>query len=146
MTANDSTGTTTGAGPLLAVDDSEDDLFILRRCFERSTLVDVCRMDCFQSGTDFLAHMDRVSSGDEPFPAMVLLDINMPMMDGFEVLAALRARDEFVRLPAVVFVSTSDRLYEAERAEHFGAAFQEKFHDVTSGVAFFDALGPKISR
>ena len=129
-----------GNGPLLCVDDSEDDIDIIRRCFERSTIAATYALHTFNSGTTFLDHMRLVAEGSEPFPSIVLLDVNMPEMNGFEVLRALRSADTFVELPAVIFVSNGDRPTDIELAQMLNADFREKFDRIGTGVDFFNSL------
>ena len=69
-------------------------------------------------------------------PWLILLDLLMPVMDGFEFLAALRGRDEWRAIP-VVFVTAKD-LSEAERVALSGATervFQKGTCDTASLVA-----------
>jgi CheY-like chemotaxis protein len=129
-----------GAKDIVLVDDSVDDIDILERCFRRSSLADTYQFRAFQSGPDFLAHMEEVSSGQADMPAVVLLDINMPELDGFETLRRLRAEPKFESVPVVVFVTNSDRVSDLERAQRLGARFTEKFDGVQSGVDFFNQL------
>jgi CheY-like chemotaxis protein len=82
-------------GLVLAVDDDEDTLgryaVMLRRLgFE------------FASATNGRLGLQRV---EERRPDLILLDLNMPVMDGFDFLHELRARPEWVEIPVVVLSS-----------------------------------------
>lgn len=91
---------------MLAVEDNEDDVFILRRSISKS---------------DYLVELDHVSNGQDcmkylrsegqyaaaKHPDLILLDINMPVMDGKETLAAL-VQDENLRHIPVVILTTSE--------------------------------------
>jgi CheY-like chemotaxis protein len=50
---------------------------------------------------------------ENPMPSLVLLDLMMPMMDGFEFLDRVRAQPEFAELPIVVL--TAKELADEER-------------------------------
>jgi CheY-like chemotaxis protein len=74
-----------------------------------------------QEAVDYLAgnkpYNDRTAY---PFPALVLLDLKMPRMSGFDVLAWLADRSEFKHLPLVVLSSSSDDS-DREKARLMGA-------------------------
>ena len=70
---------------VVLVDDSEGDLLYTRLMFERAGL-DVALEAC-ETADDALATLD-----DGPAVALILMDINMPAMDGFELLDALQSR------------------------------------------------------
>ena len=129
-----------GTGPLLCVDDDDADIEIIRRCFDRSAIAADYTLQAFKSGPEFLDHMHLVAAGTESFPSIVLLDINMPEMNGFEVLKHLRSSDPFIEVPAVVFVSNSDRRSDIELARSLNADFREKFDRIATGVDFFNNL------
>jgi CheY-like chemotaxis protein len=58
--------------------------------------------------------------GEYPLPALVLLDIKMPGMDGFDVLKWIRRQPEFFDL-CVVMLTNSDHIRDANEAYHLGA-------------------------
>lgn len=129
----------TASQPSIAVvDDSVDDVEILTRCFLRSELAATFDIRAFHTGHDFLDHMQSVESGAAVSPAVVLLDINMPEMDGFEILRSLRAVPAFVTTPSVVFMSNTDRIEDRERAVALGSTIVPKFGTIREGVEFFD--------
>ena len=55
-----------------------------------------------------------------PLPALVLLDIKMPGMDGFEVLKWIRNQPSLAKL-CVVMLTSSDQIQDANKAYQFGA-------------------------
>ena len=78
-----------------------------------------------------------------PFPDLVLLDLKMPLVDGFEVLEWARSQPAFEKLPIVVFTESS---YEAHisRALQLGAAgFVTKVVDL---MEFERALRDAVER
>ncbi|MGE3172778.1 MAG: response regulator [Planctomycetota bacterium] len=105
-------------GPILMVDDNETDRMIAQRCYQRTGIPNEFRT--LESGSALLTHLDEVAAGRAPAPAVILLDINMPGLGGFEVLERLRARprpDDFV----VVMLTNSDDPRDGERARQGGA-------------------------
>jgi DNA-binding response OmpR family regulator len=56
-----------------------------------------------------------------PLPSVVLLDLNLPQLPGFEVLKWMRDRPDFARTPVVVF-SSSTREDDRVKAQELGAS------------------------
>lgn len=90
---------------LLLVEDNEDDVLLTREGFERARLkVNLHHVPHGEACMDFLRK--RGEYADVPTPDLILLDLNMPVMDGREVLAEL-ADDPVLKLLPVVVLTTS---------------------------------------
>lgn len=126
-----------GPGPVVIVDDDPIDLEVMARSHAKSALGN--ELLTFSDGPTFLEHLDGLAP-DATLPVVVLLDINMPLMTGFEVLERMRAMERFHHLPAVVFLSNSDSPRDARRAHELGSALQQKFVRIKQCVEFFDEL------
>lgn len=113
---------TTPRPTVLYVEDEVDDVYFMRSAFEREG----AQVD-FQAAHDG-ARAIAYLAGEHPFddrvrhpvPSFVLLDLNLPLRSGFEVLAWLRQRHEFRELPVVIF-SSSGRAEDRARASELGA-------------------------
>ncbi|KRG64988.1 chemotaxis protein CheY [Stenotrophomonas humi] len=57
---------------------------------------------------DFLLRRGNFANREEGLPAVLLLDIKMPRMDGLEVLQRIRAEEELKRLPVVILSSSRE--------------------------------------
>ena len=57
---------------------------------------------------DFLMRRGAYANREEGLPAVLLLDIKMPRMDGLEVLQRIRADEEFKRMPVVILSSSRE--------------------------------------
>jgi CheY-like chemotaxis protein len=116
--------------PILVAEDEETDAMLLRWAFEKVGLpyrLIVVRDG--QEAVDYLSgesgYADRVL---HPLPCLLVLDLKMPRMSGFDVLAWLDKRPQFQDLPRIVLSSSS---YESdiERARELGAwDFRTKPH------------------
>lgn len=74
-----------------------------------------------KDGFEALAFLrQQLQSGDGSLPDVILLDLNMPNMDGFEVLAEVKSAPLLRRIPVVVF-STSGDQEDVDRAYEEGA-------------------------
>jgi CheY-like chemotaxis protein len=73
---------------------------------------------------------DRIK---HPFPKLLLLDLKMPRMDGFEVLSAVRQRLGFTQLPVIV-LTHSDNPADVKRAYELGATSYFRKPDSLEGL------------
>ena len=107
---------------VLLVDDSQNDALLMRSVFERAGFVQPMRFAV--DGDDAIAYLrgdGRYSDRKQfPLPTTVLLDLNMPRKDGFEVLDWIRHQPALRRL-RVYILSTSSRAQDIERAYDLGA-------------------------
>jgi CheY-like chemotaxis protein len=107
---------------ILAVEDNADDLFLLREAFKRAAVTS--QLNAVSDGIEALAYLsgregftDRMA---HPFPDILLLDINMPRMNGFEVLEWIRQDAGCSRLVVHVLTASSRQL-DVQRAYDLGA-------------------------
>jgi DNA-binding response OmpR family regulator len=70
--------------------------------------------------SDGEACIRRLASNAGALPDLIVLDLNMPKLDGFEVLKAVRADARFQGVP-VVMVTSSESEEEREASAHLGA-------------------------
>ena len=106
---------------LLLVEDNPDDVELTRIAFEESKLcneITVARDG--QEALDYLfargAHADR---NPADLPSIVLLDLNLPKVNGREVLEAIRSNEATKTLPVVV-LTTSAEPFDVETSYALG--------------------------
>jgi len=88
------------------IDDDEIFQFITRKSFERLERKD--ELHFFLNGEDALNSIKRAVKEDVELPEIIFLDINMPIMDGWDFLAELQVLiDSSVNKPYIYMVSSS---------------------------------------
>lgn len=92
---------------ILLVDDNEDDAFLTREAFAHTGLrVHLHHVEHGLKCLQFLRKQEPY--GAMPTPDLILLDINMPVMDGFQTLAEIVKDDKLRHLPVVVLTTSSE--------------------------------------
>ena len=107
---------------ILLVEDDIADQALVRRAVSNSGLeVDLRVVSEGESALDYLQRLgEYADAASAPRPDLVLLDLNLPRIDGREVLKQVRARPELRSIPIVV-LSTSDHPRDVEQAYALGA-------------------------
>jgi len=94
---------------ILLVEDDEADIMLAQRAFERANIWN--KMDVVRSGQEALDYIFNQGTFTDrtkyPRPGLILLDLNLPGIDGREVLDKLH-KDSHMKTIPVVIVSTSD--------------------------------------
>lgn len=124
---------------IVLVDDDEVEIMIARKNLARSRLRNP--LLTFQSGGAFLAHMGEVKAERHPIPSLVLLDLRMPLLDGFEVLERLRSDQAFSEIPVILIFSNSNNESDVAKSAALGAdGYWVKPTSSEGYVALFDRL------
>lgn len=106
---------------VLLADDDMADQELTRRAFELGEIrVDLHIVNDGEEALDYLNGRGPHASGnDAPRPDLVLLDLNMPGLDGYRVLETIRSDRRLSRLPVVV-MSTSTNVADVNRTYALG--------------------------
>ena len=123
------------APPLLLVDDDEDAHFFLHRTLVRAGIQS--QLDVVLDGESAIEYFSKCARGEMPWPAVVFLDIKMPGLTGFDVLAWLRERG-YLGATVVAMMSTSNAPTDVSRAYSLGA------HTYLNKGVNEDVLGPFV--
>lgn len=107
---------------LLLVDDSEDDLLMARTAFAYLSFPHKLEtMDDPRQALDYLRCAGKYEGRKTAPPDLLLLDINMPVLDGFSLLRELKADPVLKKIP-VIMLSSSSSQRDIARSYEFGAA------------------------
>ena len=105
---------------ILLVEDSEDDIVLIKEAFKDARLINL--IDVARDGEEAMAYLhDPSRHQNGPLKLLILLDINMPKMNGFEVLDALRADPKLNHIPAIM-LTVSDREEDVVKSFKKGAS------------------------
>ena len=125
-----------GAKVVLLAEDNEDEIILLKRAFSRAGITHKLRIVRDGAGVvTYLMGRGKYSDRKEyPLPVLLLLDLKMPGMNGFEVLAWVRAQPELKELRVIVLTSSEDP-NDMRRAYELGAnSFMVKSCDLQKFV------------
>jgi CheY-like chemotaxis protein len=90
---------------ILLVDDDPGDTLLVTEALRESKVTN--SLHCVVNGEEALAFLRRQGRyADAPRPDLVLLDLNLPRVDGHEVLAAAKADPDLGRIPIVVLTTS----------------------------------------
>jgi len=111
--------------PLLIVEDNETDIMCLKKAFEKSGIGKA--IVTASNGEEALAYL----KGDSPeqgtrIPNLILLDLNMPIMNGFEFLAAVKSDARLKAIPVVVLTSSTSSMDMSASYANSVAGYIEK--------------------
>lgn len=93
---------------IVVADDDADDRMMIEEAFEESRLGN--EVHFVEDGEQLLAYMRRKGKfahlAGKPYPGLVLLDLNMPRMDGREALREMKSDPQLCRVPVVVLTTS----------------------------------------
>lgn len=108
---------------ILVVEDRVDDVLLILRAFQKAGLPNPVQV--VRNGEEAIAYLSGEGKfrnrAEYPLPILVLLDLKLPGMDGFEVLTWIRQQDGIRGIPIVVLTS-SNHIKDVNRAYQLGAS------------------------
>ena len=128
---------------ILLVEDNSDDAELTLRAFEKSKVIN--KIVVANDGAEALEYLFATGAhaGRDVtlMPAVVLLDLKLPRVDGLDVLRRMRADDRTRRLPVVVLTSSNEE-QDLIRSYNLGAnSFVRKPVDFAAFVSAAQQLG-----
>lgn len=130
---------------ILYAEDDLDDVLIVKEAFEKHDHIQVVHA---VNGAEALQQLNRMHA-EGLLPCLVILDINMPVMDGKEALQKIKSQDAFKDVPIVLF-STSSSLVDSGFADKWNVDLVTKplsFEDLEAiAVQFVDRCNFEINK
>jgi two-component system, response regulator len=103
---------------ILLVEDNAADAALTLRAFKKNGLTN--KVIHAKNGVEALEYLFGANPETRERPGLVLLDLNMPLIDGHEVLVRIRSEASTKLLPVVVLTSSTEHA-DLQRAYHNGA-------------------------
>lgn len=106
---------------ILIAEDDADDRFLMQKAIDEVGYADVT-VRFVENGVELLADLNNTKTKKlaDSYPKFILLDLNMPKMDGREVLKNIKTDEEFRKIPVIIFSTTKNQL-EVKRCYDLGA-------------------------
>jgi CheY-like chemotaxis protein len=104
--------------PILLVEDDQVDVMTVERAFKKSKILNPLYVA--SNGEEALAYLRHAGAYKDPEssprPGIILLDLNMPVMNGVEFLKAVKADGDLRRIPVIVLTTSRE---EEDRLQSF---------------------------
>lgn len=107
---------------IIYADDDIDDVSLVKDCFKR--FEDKVELIIAENGNIALQTLKTMQEQNIT-PCLIILDVNMPLMDGRQTLVQLKNNADFKNIPVVMFTTSSSRL-DKDFAVKWGADFITK--------------------
>jgi CheY-like chemotaxis protein len=101
-----------GKKKILLVEDNKDDILLIQRAFYKTKLAEKFELIIAEDANQALSYLydTDISSVSQQgkIPMILLLDLNLPRINGFEVLQRIRSNDKTKLIPVIVFTSSKE--------------------------------------
>jgi two-component SAPR family response regulator len=87
-----------GMGKVMIIDDESIDCLILTKLIEK--VDDSVSVECFSSPTKAMEYLNTLYANGEAWPSHIFIDVNMPLLNGFEFI------EQYLSFPTNVYTST----------------------------------------
>jgi CheY-like chemotaxis protein len=129
---------------ILVVDDDEDDFFIIKQAFievdEKPLLYHV------KDGKQLLDYLYRVAEAHEKFPDLIIMDINMPKIDGIRALELIKATKLFLHIPVIMHSTSNDALQKKKCTTLGAEGFIQKGSTHQSNLLFVKSINKILAK
>ena len=125
--------------PVLIVEDADADVEIIRRAFRQGKIANPLHVvHDGEEALEFLTHTGRYAQREKaPMPGLILLDLNLPRLNGHEVLRRIKVDSALKRIPVVVLTASRNDTDIRQCCSHGANAYLTKpldFQEFLKGV------------
>lgn len=113
---------------ILLVEDDPDDVQMITEALDGISPTNIVHK---RNGLEGLNYLEHLKENGESLPCLIILDINMPVLDGKKLLAILKNEYDFQSIPIVVFTTSSNEMDKAY-CERFDVPMVTKPNDMES--------------
>lgn len=107
---------------IYVVEDDEDDRYLLKNTLLAYDVA--CDIHFLANGSELFVHLTHKLDGR--LPDVILLDLNTPVMNGFDTLRLLKGMDQFKHIPVIIRTAYEDDEYRKRIDEMGGQAYVTK--------------------
>lgn len=120
---------------ILLVEDDEVDIMAIKRAFEKNNITNP--LDIARNGLEALL---ALRDDTNPLPGIILLDINMPKMNGIELLREIRNDQRLKAIPVIVLTTSDEERDIIDAYKYNTAGYIVKPLSLTKFVAAISVL------
>lgn len=105
---------------ILIAEDDADDRYLMKTALAETGITEEVKY--VENGVEVINYLESIieENGETNYPKFILLDLNMPKMDGREVLKMVKSNAVYRKIPIIVFSTTKNQL-EVKRCYDLGA-------------------------
>jgi CheY-like chemotaxis protein len=124
---------------ILLIEDDAGDTLMIKEAFDDNKVTN--SLTCLTDGEQAIDYLlRRGEHANAARPDLILLDLNLPRMDGRELLATLKSDPDFASIPLLVFTTSSSDPEVARAYAHHANAFLTKPIDLAGFLALVRAI------
>ena len=125
---------------ILIVDDDNDDSSLFCEALKEVGPTAICYIA--EDGNDAL---EKLNNLEIDFPDIIFLDLNMPVMDGWECLNRLKSMDKFKDIPVIIHTTSAQKLHKKQALSMGALCFVTKLYDFKKLKSMLSIVIDKLS-
>lgn len=100
---------------ILVAEDDEDDYYLLEMAFRELDLLH--NLYHVRNGAELITYLSAAVNKKQELPDLILLDINMPKLNGIEALERIRSDKSYINVPVVIYSTSNSDEQKAQCLE-----------------------------